>query len=113
MTNWYSENTSFDCSDESEHAVLPQKYDRYQRQQQLRSDRHSVPSTEWMTAIVIAFDMALTENKFEPKKFDSHGGLTALMILTVRWESPVIGIGRPTKILSHWFKASIKGLDKK
>ena len=26
--NWFSENTYLDCSDESERAVLPQRYDR-------------------------------------------------------------------------------------
>ena len=33
-----------------------------------------------LTAFVLVFDMALTENKFEPKKIDRNGGLTAFMI---------------------------------
>ena len=33
-----------------------------------------------LTALVIAFDMALTENEFGPKKVDRNDDLTALMI---------------------------------
>ena len=33
-----------------------------------------------LTALVIAFDMALTENKFGPKKIDRNDDLTALVI---------------------------------
>ena len=33
-----------------------------------------------LTALVIAFDMALTENEFEPKKIDRNYDLTALVI---------------------------------
>ena len=33
-----------------------------------------------LTALVIAFDMALTENEFGPKKIDRNEDLTALMI---------------------------------
>ena len=47
--DWYSEYTYFDRSDESELAVLPQKYDR-------------------SPTFVIANNMALTEKKFGPKK---------------------------------------------
>ena len=33
-----------------------------------------------LTALVIAFDMALTENEFGPKKIDRNDDLTALVI---------------------------------
>ena len=33
-----------------------------------------------LTALVIAFDMALTENEFRPKKIDRNDDLTALVI---------------------------------
>ena len=33
-----------------------------------------------LTALVIAFDMALTENEFVPKKIDRNDDLTALVI---------------------------------
>ena len=33
-----------------------------------------------LPTFVFAFDMALTENKFGPKKIDRHADLTALMI---------------------------------
>ena len=33
-----------------------------------------------LTALVIAFDMALTETEFEPKKIDRNDDLTALVV---------------------------------
>ena len=58
---------SFDRNDESELAILPQKIDIIVR-------------NGGLTALVIAFDMALTENEFGPKKIDRNDDLTALVI---------------------------------
>ena len=57
---------SFDRNDESELAILPQK--------------NTVVRNGFLTALVIAFDMPLTENEFGPKKGDYNGDLTALVI---------------------------------
>ena len=56
----------FDRNNESELAVLPQKFDR--------------DPNAGLTAFVIAFDMVFTNNKYGLKKIDHHGYLTTWLI---------------------------------